>query len=209
MTTQLKVFSAIFISVLIIGGAIWYAVSPDDDTDNSNTTVNTQAVTNSKGYELYDTADGELRFTNNEYHYQLTFPEGWEAFTPEETPADLNFVWFEDSVAQEQTVVSELLQGMKIEISVQQLEQYISLEGYFETNTSWLEDDMILEQKEVVIDGVPGIKLKTDVMGYSITTFFVNDPHQYWIAGYVGDSEDIEKYSAEYSKILSTFEFLD
>jgi len=32
---------------------------------------------------------------------------------------------------------------------------------------------------------------------------------QFIIAGYVGDSEDKEKYSAVYSKILSTFEFLD
>ena len=207
MKVQMKVFSTLFIAVLIIGGLLWNYFSPDD-ADNSNTLANTRAVSSSEGYELFDAEDGELRFTNNEYGYQLTFPKGWDAFFSEDAPDDLSFVWFEDSVAQEQTGASELLQGMKIDIFSDQA-IYSSLDEWYMAETEWLTHDEKLEEKDTSVDGEPAKKIKVEVLGYTLSTFVLQGGKQFTIAGYVGDTEDKEKYSAEYSKILSTFEFLD
>jgi len=149
MKVQMKVFSTIFIAVLIIGGLLCDYFLPDD-VDNSNTLADTQAVAGSEGYEPYDTADVELRFTNNEYGYQLTLPKGWDAFSSEDAPDDLSFVWFEDSVAQEQTEISELSQGMKIDIFAD-LAAYSSLDEWYIAETEWLTQDEKLEEKDTAV----------------------------------------------------------
>jgi len=208
MKVQMKVFSTIFIAVLIIGGLLWNYFWPEDDTANSNTAVNSSVITGGEGYELYDTEDGDLRFINNEYGYQLTLPEGWDAFFSEDAPDDLSFVWFEDSIAQAQTGESELLQGMKIDIFAD-LAVYSSLDEWYAAETEWLEPNEKLEEIDTTVGGEQAKKIKVDVLGYTLSTFVLHGDKQFIIAGYVGDTENKEEYSAIYSKILSTFEFLE
>jgi len=116
---------------------------------------------------------------------------------------------FFDPLAAQQELVSELLQGMKMEIYSYTVEEGVTLQEIVDQNLSGMLIEEVPEQKEIVVDGEPAIKIKMDVLGYSVTTYVLKGDYYYTIAGYIGDQSDKEKYEAKYSSIVSTFEFLD
>lgn len=207
MRQDKRIYRVIFGIIIVIGAALWWTYGSGGDlfdTSNVNQEDESAAIVGT-GYDIEETDSGETIYTDYDNGFRILLPEGWSVGGLE----DSGFVWFLDPEAQEQEGEdTELGQGMKIDVSVSQAE-HPTLEDWVTEETSWYEQDELLEQKEIVVDGQTAMKIKVDVMGYTIATFVRYNDLEYTISAYVGDSEDRAKYSAEFSKILSGFEFVD
>lgn len=209
-TQNIVIFALVIIAVI----AIYELALRDilmgvpEDTDNTNTAVNASMATDP--FVVTEGADGELIFTNNTYDYQITLPEDWvvDPFWSSTDTGALERTAFFNDRAMEQPEATELMQGMKIEVYTQSLEPGTTLEDIAAAEVEFA-GEFVLEQKDTIVDSEPGKKIKTEMLGYIIATYVVVDDLWYNIVGYVGNSEDKEKYSALYSRILSNFEFID
>lgn len=143
-----------------------------------------------------------VEYTNEQANFKIKLPEGWSVG---EDGAD--YVSFMDPVAQQQEIVTELLQGMKMEVWISSVTG-VTLEEAVSAELDNYADDEIIEKKDIFIDGQKAAKVKMYVLGYSITTYFIYNDNFYKIVGYVGNEREDAKYVALYSKILSDFEFL-
>lgn len=207
MRQDKRIYRVIFGTIIVIGAALWWTYGSGRDLfDTSNVNQEDEAVAIiGTGYDIEGTDSGEIIYTDYDNGFRLLLPEGWSVGGPD----DSGFVWFMDTEAQAQEGEdTELGQGMKIDVFVFRAE-YSTLEDWVAEETSWYEQDELLEQKEIVVGGQTATKIKVDVLGYTIATFVWYNDLEYTIAAYVGDSEDKGKYSAEFSKILSGFEFID
>lgn len=172
-----------------------YFVSLHNQSETVNTNQNINEQTS--GVE-------ELVYTSNDNTYQITFPEGWEV----DDSGGGTLAAFYDPIAQLQFEATELYMGMKMEIYVDHTNPGDTVESYINDLVEATGEDL-LEQTNVIVDGEPAIKLKMDVLGYSIATYVVKDDHIFIIAGYIGNGDDISKYTAKYSGIVDSMEFLD
>lgn len=177
--------------VVFIGGYMIYANSnnQNDNNDDSGKVSVNSAVSSG------------TTFTIDEYNYTVIFPEGWEIV---DNLGD--YVSWMGPVAQEQEEVTELLQGMKIEIWTTDMIG-VTLEEAVEAELAIYSPDEILDRTDMTVDGQDAVKVKTFVMGYTIATYILKDDVLYKFIGYVGDDTENAKYVAQYSSILNTFEF--
>ncbi|MFC1687018.1 PsbP-related protein [Patescibacteria group bacterium] len=190
-TSNLK--AVIIIIVIIIVGGLIYFVS----LQNQSETVNTNQNVNEQSSE-----DKGFVYTNEEFSYQITFLEGWEM---DDTSAS-SLAAFYDPVALLQTEATELYMGMKMEIYSQTVKDDVTLESYINNE---IYSDEPFEQTDVIVDGEPAIKVKVDTLGYAIATYVIKDGHIFIIAGYIGNGDDVSKYTAKYSSIIDSMTFLD
>jgi len=209
-----KVTTIILVIVIIIlGGGLIYVLTEGSNTNSSNSVsnTNTQAVnknsnaeTSGSSYSIeYKTDISQILFTNERYNYNVLIPDDW---TIDEIDL-LSRVAFFDPVANSQELVSELLMGMKIEIYVDDTEKVFNLDSIVDEQMSYYFADEIISEEEVVVNNEEAYKAIVDSMGYTITTWVVWADKLYTIVGYIGDTEDKEKYGAKYSEIVAKFEF--
>ena len=208
-TQNIVIFGLVILAVIAIYELALRDMLMDlpDDNDTANIAVNES--TSSEPYAITEGADGELVFTNITYKYRITLPDDWvvdPVWSPDATGA-LERTAFFNSRAMEQEEELELIQGMKMEVYRQFLEPGTTLEDIAASEVEF-SGESVLENKDTIVDSIPGVKIKTDMLGYTIATHVVIDDNWYIIAGYVGNTEDKEKYSALYSRILSDFEFI-
>lgn len=183
----------IIIAVIIIaGGFMMYAGVKYQGNQNSN----------NENSELNNSTDSaSIVYTNDQYNYQVAFPEGW---AKQDDQGD--YVSWMGPVALEQEEDSELIQGMKIEIWTTDM-LGVSLADAVDAELDIYSADEILERKDISVDGQEAVKVKTNMMGYTIATYIIVDDILYKFIGYVGDEQENAKYVAQYSSILNTFEF--
>jgi hypothetical protein len=185
----------ILIAVVIIGGGIMFYLGIQyQDTENSNSD-------NSAAVNALE--ENPVEYTNEEANFKLKLPKGWSV---EEDSAD--YVSFMDPVSQQQEIVTELLQGMKMEVWISSISG-VTLEQAVSAELDNYADDEIIEKKDISVDGQEAVKVKMYVLGYSITSYIIYNDNFYKVVGYVGNEQEDSKYVALYSKILSDFEFLD
>jgi len=185
----------ILIAVVIIGGGIMFYLGIQyQDTENSNSD-------NSAAVNALE--ENPVEYTNEEANFKLKLPKGWSV---EEDSAD--YVSFMDPISQQQEIVTELLQGMKMEVWISSISG-VTLEEAVSAELDNYADDEIIEKKDISIDGQEAVKVKKYVLGYSITSYIIYNNNFYKVVGYVGNEQEDSKYVALYSKILSDFEFLD
>ncbi|MBU0598515.1 hypothetical protein KKF61_06045, partial [Patescibacteria group bacterium] len=169
--------------------------------DNSAININTTG----KSYSIdYDIDKEQIVFTNEIFAYRAILPDDWSI----DKIDDSMRVAFFDPVAKSQEFASELLQGMKIEIYAEAGIEDAILPDVVAEQMSQYSADEIISQENVVVSGEDAIKVITDIMGYSIVTYVLHNDILYTIVGYVGDTNDKEKYGAKYSEIVAKFEFL-
>jgi len=157
-----------------------------------------------KEYKLSYGPNNDVTFTNYAYNYKITIPDDWSV----DDVTSLDTIAFFDELAQQQEIVTELLQGMKLEIISDSYAQDNTLEQAIDATIESM-DDSVLSRDDTYVDNRAAIKIKTDIMGYSVTTYVRNKGVLYYISGYIGELEDKEKYEAKYSSILSTFRFIE
>jgi len=190
----MKIFwktSILITVIIIIGGYLFYA--------NSN---NQGSNDNTNGASTNTTVSAGTTYAIEEYNYQITFPDDWELVDNQG-----DYVSWMGPVAQEQEEITELLQGMKMEIWTTDMVG-VSLADAVAAELEIYTDEEILDQTEMTVDGEEAIKVKTNVLGYTIATYILKDDILYKVIGYVGDYEENAKYVAQYSSILNTFEFI-
>ena len=185
----------ILIAVILIGGGVMFYLgiqyqTAENSNDDNGTAINTLE-------------ENSVEYTNEQANFKLKLPEGWSV---EEDGAD--YTSFMDPISQQQEIVTELLQGMKMEVWISPISG-VTLEEAVNAELDNYADDEVIERKNVSIDGQDAVKVKMYVLGYSITTYIIYNDNFYKVVGYVGNEQEDSKYVALYSKILSDFEFLD
>jgi len=195
MARRSSIKTVILIAMIIIGGGImfYFGIQYQGSVNSNNE--------NSAGNS--NQASNDVVYTNDTYNYQITLPAGWS--TEEGSP---DYVSFMDPDAQAQEIVSELMQGMKMEIWATEVSG-VTLEDAVNAEMENYADDEIIETSDVSVDGQEAVKVKMYVLGYSITSYVIENDVFYKIVGYVGNEQEDSKYVALYSKILSDFKFLD
>lgn len=201
----------LLIVIVVVGGLMFYIAftyqgNQGNDAENINSNNNSNTATQaSESFSMSDTSDGaNFVYTNWDNDYKITFPQGWEL----SDDSDGVRAAFFDSVALEQVEVTELLMGMKMEIYAEAIQEDITLESTYQELTEITEEG-ILEKTDVFVNSLPAFKVKMDVLGFSIATYVIKGNRMYTIAGYVGSSDDVAKYTAQYSSILDSMIFLD
>jgi len=185
----------IIFAVIIIGGGFAFYLGIKYQGENTNQNTNTEATT------YVDSTD--VVYTNDQYNYRVTFPEGWAKQDDQG-----EYVSWLGPVAQEQEVVSELLQGMKIEIWTTDMVG-VTLQDAVDAELEVYSEDEILNRSNITVDGKDAIKVKTNLLGYTIATYILDNDVLYKFIGYVGDEQENAKYVAQYSSLLSNFEFIE
>ncbi len=209
-TQNIVIFALVILAVIAIYELALRDILADVNDDTNATSTNTADVVESEPYMETKNADGELVFINNTYNYQITLPDDW-VVDPHWSAGDagaLERTAFFNARAMEDPEAFEIMQGMKMEVYRQSLEPGTTLEDIAASEVEFSEE-YVLENKDTLVDFVPGKKIKTGMLGYVIATHVIIDDNWYIIAGYVGNTEDKEKYSALYSRILSDFEFIN
>ena len=196
----------ICIIVLVYLLIISYSEKEEKEVVISNTGATAiEVVEEEKDYKIEkDLTNQKLIFTNSLYQYKIRLPDDW-SIDDIDIPS---YVAFYDPEAAEQEIVSELLQGMKMEVYVLDMPAGMTLEEKVNADITDFEE-AVIDSKDVLVDNQPAIKVKMDVLGYSVTTYVEKDGNLYEIAAYIGSDSEINKYTALYSSILSDFEFLD
>ena len=208
-----KTILYIIIIVLLVVIGVLFIVILTSENNNGNVVISNHGAASLDNMEIssdedykteIDSANKKLIFINYLYSYKISFPDDWtvdEIYQPD-------YVAFYDSVAKEQEIVTELLQGMKIDVFVLSAESGMTLEDKVDEEVMDMDESMI-ERKDTFVDTQPAIKVKMDVLGYSVATYVLYSDYFYIIAGYIGAESEIEKYTALYSSILSDFTFLE
>ncbi|MFA5135414.1 MAG: hypothetical protein WC505_06550 [Patescibacteria group bacterium] len=199
------IFRIIFGVVIVIGAALWWTYGFEDGFLNTSNVPaeNTTAAPAGRGYDIGETAQGETVFTSYDDGYSLTLPEGWAIDGPDE----FGYVSFIDAVALRQPD-ADPIQGMKVEVYAYEAE-YGLLGEWVAEETDWYGADELLEQREVVVGSEPAVQVTANSLGYTITAYVRHNDFEYTISASVGELDDKEKYSAEFSKILDGFGFVE
>ena len=184
----------IIIAVIVIGGGFAFYVGIRYQGETVNENSNTEATT------AVDSTN--VVYSNDQYDYQVTFPEGW---TKQDDQGE--YVSWMGPVAQGQEVVTELLQGMKIEIWTTDMIG-VSLQDAVDAELDIYSSEDILERTDMTVDGQSAVKVKTFILGYTISTYILYNDTLYKFIGYVGDYSENAKYVAQYSSLLADFKFI-
>jgi len=142
----------ILIAVVIIGGGVMFYLGIQyQGTENSNSD-------NSAAVNALE--ENFVEYINEEANFKLKLPEGWSV---EEDGAD--YASFMDPISQQQDIVTELLQGMKMEVWISSISG-VTLDEAVSAELDNYADDEIIEKKDISIDGQEAVKVKKYVLGY-------------------------------------------
>ncbi|MDP2685519.1 MAG: hypothetical protein Q8P20_10915 [bacterium] len=189
MTRNVRLVIIIAVIVIAGGFAFYAGIKYQGETVNENT--NTDLVE----------SDAGVVYLNDDYNYQVTFPEGWAKQDDQG-----EYVSWLGPVAREQEEVTELLQGMKLEIWTTDMVG-VTLQDAVDAELDVYSEDEILNRSNITVDDIDAIKVKTNLLGYTIATYILKDDILYKFIGYVGDETENAKYVAQYSSLLSEFKF--
>jgi len=177
-------------------------VKTNDGSHTTNTNAaNTNTVNNANSNTSVITKTANwTSYTNSKYMYAAKIPNGW---TNENTD-DANPAMFADPIAVAQATDSELLQGSKIEIVV---DQNISA-----TTTDFASshdaEGTVLSEANMTVSGNPSLwRAVNGPMGYYNVTYIRNATSIYRIIQYIPKVEDRGLYTAIYDQVLLNFEF--
>lgn len=183
------------IGILLIAGLVTYSIYSFAIAKDSSDTE--------KDYSI-EQNESDFDFTNDLYDYKISFSKGWVVYEN----SNAENAMFYDSLAMQQDVDSELIQGMKIEILTSEVDDEISLDQIVEDKIKDIADDSLISNNVVSINNLSAREIQIDALGFSITTFIKEGSHLYAIVGYIGDNNERENYIEVYREILKTFELI-
>jgi hypothetical protein len=183
------------IGVLLIAGVAVYSIYSYVNAKDSSS--------NEKDYIIQQSEAG-FDYTNNLYDYRISFSNDWKM----DENSNVDNAVFYDSVAQQQEMESELIQGMKIEILTSEVDREKSLEQIVEEKIIGLSEESLISNIQISVNNLSAREVQIDALGFSITTFIKEDSHLFSIVGYIGDVNEKEEYVGMYREILKTFELV-
>lgn len=195
--------SFFFVIALVLVSVVLFFIYSSSNKNVNKNNINIISNNSVNKYDSqYDLKNKQLIFTNYQYKYKLKLPDDWNVF-----PVDnLTNVGFVDSVARAQKIETSLIQGMKIEVLASLADQKKTLEQQVSESVKEME---VISRRNLTVSDRQAIEVVTDVLTYSITTYFISNDYLYTLAGYIGDIKEKDKYTKIYNEIISTFTFLD
>ena len=166
-------------------------------TDNTSEQVDIPLIT-------IDEIDGSKVIKNSKFGYQFSIPNDW-IYDNEASYPDLIAAF--DRVGVQQETDTELIQGMKLEIQTGLLNELngLTIDNYI-SNREFPES--YISENIVSVNGKLSQQKISNFFGYSISTYVVNGDTVVNIIGYIGGSDEIEKYTEVYDEILASFQFI-
>lgn len=186
---------------LVNGGASITSNHPKNaNTSNANSGTNTNSAANTNTNVITATANWPT-YTNTLYHYTVKYPNGWS----DENTADANPAMFADPVAVAQTADTELLQGSKIEIVVDQ-----NITATIQDFAAGQDGEgTILSESNMTVADTTGLwRAVNGPLGYYNVIYAKNGTSIYRVIQYIPKTEDRGMYTAIYDQMLLNFDFI-
>jgi hypothetical protein len=174
-----------------------HRISNSNNSANPNSSTNTNTAANPNANVITNT-NSWLAYANTKFNYTIKHPSDWS----DDNTADANPAMFVDPVAIAQTIESELTQGTKIEVVV---DQNIDV-SVTEFAAGQDKEGDILSQSDMTVAGTPGLwRAVSGPLSYYNVTYVKNDTNIYRIIQYIPRVEDRGRYTAIYDQMLLNF----
>ncbi len=204
-----KIFITI-IFILVVVSAILFLNRQNGEQpsiQNNNTPVNIINQNNNLNSRrtaeeviMTQQVDSGINITNTIYNYSFIVPSDWQ-LDKKTSKADLVMLF--DPEAQAQETDGDLIQGMKLEVYVDNYPGNsladFSRKGGFQ--------DYIVDEEEMTVSDLPAYQVTNEGYGYNINTYIIRDGTGYIISGIIANQEKTTEYTNIYQGIIQSFAF--
>ncbi|MFA5107279.1 MAG: hypothetical protein WC497_03055 [Patescibacteria group bacterium] len=213
-TRPVKINSYLIWAIIIITAVLaytmiwvsyWYKSGLDELTSssviinhNSNTNTTTNANANVNGAIVPPTTAWST-YENTQYGYTIKYPNTWA----DENTSIANPAMFADPVAIAQETDTELLQGTKVEIYVENSSASNVAAAVLAKDTEWT----VLQETQTVVDSIAAVRRQVQALSFTNVTYILKNNKLYSIIQYIPKLADRGMYTAIYGQILANFSF--
>ena len=214
-TQPIKINSYLIWTIIIITAVLAYTMiwvsywykSGLDELTSSSTVINHNRNTNKTVSNANANVNGAIvppttawsTYENTQYGYTVKYPNTWA----DENTSIANPAMFADPVAIAQETDTELLQGTKIEVYVENSSASNVAAAVLTKDTEWT----VLQETQTVVDSIAAVRRQVQALSFTNITYILKNNKLYSIIQYIPKLTDRGMYTAIYGQILANFSF--